>query len=185
MLTTIQAGQNTVAEALLNVTNVILGPGSLYAKDSEAKGYSQGVEILAVTPYSYTALPGESFNDSSVTPAWRTSTWHVAAAAGFANGASVSTIEQAFVEAHNAGNILRALAPNSGAYQNEAEVFEPDPIDTFWGRANYEQLVAIKNQVDPDNILTCWGCIGWDNSDSIYSCYPQVSSCDDNGYYYY
>jgi hypothetical protein len=180
-----QAGQSSVAQAILNVTNLLLGPGSNYAKDPAATGYSPAVEILATTPYSYTALTnyGESFSDSSVTPYWRTSTWHVAAGTGFANSASVATIVQSAEVANQAGNILRALAPNSGAYQNEADVFEPDPVDSFWGRTNYNTLLAYKKKIDPGNVLTCWGCIGWKNSDSRYSCYPQVPSCSANGLY--
>jgi hypothetical protein len=178
-----QTGQNQVAQAIINVTNLMLGPGSLYQTDPESTGYSQPVEILATTPFAYTALPGESFSDSSVTPYWRSSTWHVAAAPSFANSASVSAIVQAAEIVHSAGNILRALAPSSGAYQNEAEIFEPDPVDTFWGNTNYRTLSAFKTKIDPGNVLTCWGCIGWKSSDSRYSCYPQVPSCNTNGQY--
>jgi hypothetical protein len=181
----VQAGQNSVAQAILNVTNLLLGPGSNYAKNPAAAGDSPAVQILATTPYSYTALTqyGESFSDSSVTPYWRTSTWHVAAGAAFANSASAATIVQAAETANQAGNILRALAPNSGAYQNEADVFEPDPIDSYWGQTNYNTLLAYKKKIDPSNVLTCWGCIGWKSNNALYSCYPQVPSCSANGLY--
>jgi hypothetical protein len=95
----------------------------------------------------------------------------------------VATIIKSAEVANQAGNILRALAPASGAYQNEADVFEPDPIDSFWGSANYAKLLAYKKQIDPKNLFTCWGCIGWKGSDSRYSCYPQVPSCSANGLY--
>lgn len=73
-----------------------------------------------------------------------------------------------------AGNILRDLAPDSGAYQNEGNVFEPDPVATFWGHENYDRLKTIKAEIDPQNVMTCWGCIGWNLSDKRYSCYLDI-----------
>jgi len=129
-----------------------------------------------VAPSSYTPFAGESFNDSSVTPTWRNSTWHVAFGQGFSNEADTATINQAFVAATGAGDILRSITPGSGAYQNEADVFEPDPAGTYWGQDNYQKLMAIKAAVDPNNILTCHGCIGWDKSDPRFACYPNIGS---------
>jgi hypothetical protein len=118
---------------------------------------------------------GESFADSSVTPAWRNATWHVAVGENFANNANTTTIAKAFALANGAADILRVITPNSGAYQNEADVFEPDPIDSFWGQANYNKLKTIKKKIDPKNLLTCWGCIGWNPNDPRYSCYPSAT----------
>lgn len=39
---------------------------------------------------------------------------------------------------------IRAITPGAGAYQNEADVYEPDPIGSFWGEKNYARLLAIK-----------------------------------------
>jgi hypothetical protein len=136
--------------------------------------YGAPIEILAVTPYSYTPFPGETFSDSALSPAWRNSTWHIVVGQGFANDADTATIQKAFTTANEAGNILRSLAPDSGAYQNEADVFEPDASDSFWGQANYQRLLRIKKSLDPSNVLTCWGCIGFQQTDPRYSCYPQV-----------
>lgn len=41
----------------------------------------------------------------------------------------------AFRNAHTAIETLRKLAPESGAYQNETDPFEPDPVQAFWGQA--------------------------------------------------
>lgn len=78
---------------------------------------------------------------------------------------------------HDAMDLLRDLSPGSGAYQNEADVYEPNPVDSFWGQENYAKLVAMKKELDPENVLTCWGCVGWDRTDPRYGCYPTgVSS---------
>lgn len=55
--------------------------------------------------------------------------------------------------------ILRRATPASGAYVNEADYFEPDWQHAFWGD-NYARLLAVKRQVDPDNIFTCHHCVG-------------------------
>lgn len=83
------------------------------------------------------------------------------------------SVSQAFTNAHTAINPLRDITPAGGAYQNEADIFEPDYTTSFWGSANYQRLLSIKNQVDPDNILTCHQCIGWDPSNERYQCYPS------------
>ena len=87
----------------------------------------------------------------------------------------MSEIQAAFRIANSATDILRKLVPEGGAYQNEADVFEPDPAGTFWGQRNYDRLMSIKKYIDPENILTCWNCIGWDQEDERYSCCPSIS----------
>jgi FAD/FMN-containing dehydrogenase len=47
---------------------------------------------------------------------------------------------------------LKALAPNSGAYMNEADFRQPDFQQAFFG-ANYQQLQSIKAKYDPDNLF--------------------------------
>jgi FAD/FMN-containing dehydrogenase len=98
----------------------------------------------------------------------------VALVQSWSNKADASTIHDAFVAVHEAGNLLRDITPGSGAYQNEADVYEPDPVGTFWGAENYQKLSAIKAELDPHNIVTCRGCIGWDQSDPRYGCYPDI-----------
>ncbi|CDO70883.1 hypothetical protein BN946_scf184804.g15 [Trametes cinnabarina] len=43
---------------------------------------------------------------------------------------------------------LRALAPQSGAYLNEASLYEPNPQKAFFG-SHYPELKAIKAIYDP------------------------------------
>lgn len=80
----------------------------------------------------------------------------------------------AFRNGHDSITPLRQLLPNSGAYQNEADPFEPDPIESFWGADNYARLLDIKRRIDPQNVLTCYNCVGWDAADPRYGCYPKI-----------
>lgn len=54
---------------------------------------------------------------------------------------------------------LRELFPDTGAYFNEGDYFEPNWQEVFWGR-NYPRLKAIKGIVDPKGLFVCHHCVG-------------------------
>lgn len=170
MLTT-TAGQQSVAAAMEKALNMVV-PVNVDNLDPRALVYGPPFQILVTTPSSYT-----TDGTSSLIPAWygaNGAVWHVVLGKGFANDADPQTIQDAFRTAHDAAQVLRDVAPNSGAYQNEADVFEPEPVDTYWGAANYNRLLNLKKKLDPKNLLTCWGCIGWNKDDSRFGCYPSI-----------
>lgn len=165
------SGQEAVTNAIIKASNFVT-PVVSGQIDLRQLTYSPPLQILVTAPSSY-----QTDNTSSVTPAWygpNGAVWHVLVGQCFANDATASEIQDAFSRAHNAADVLRAVAPDSGAYQNEADIFEPSPEDSFWGQENYQKLLGIKQQIDPNNVLTCWGCVGWDKSDARYSCYPSI-----------
>ncbi|KAF2169295.1 hypothetical protein M409DRAFT_52554 [Zasmidium cellare ATCC 36951] len=123
-------------------------------------------------PYGYDA--GDDAKTSSVTPAWRTALWHVIALDEWDPNEDQATIEAEFKKTHDIIQPLIKLTPGSGAYQNEADTFETDPIGAYWGQDNYNKLLSIKQKYDPSNVLTCWHCVGWNSADSRYSCYPDA-----------
>ncbi|MBT9582482.1 BBE domain-containing protein, partial [bacterium] len=59
--------------------------------------------------------------------------------------------------------ILREATPNSGAYANEADYFEPDWQREFWG-VHYAKLLEVKRRYDPIGLFHCHhgvGSEGW------------------------
>jgi FAD/FMN-containing dehydrogenase len=48
--------------------------------------------------------------------------------------------------------LVRAATPGSGSYVNEADFFEPDWQESFWGD-NYPRLLEIKRRYDPTNLF--------------------------------
>ncbi len=50
-------------------------------------------------------------------------------------------------------------APQAGSYANEADYFQKNWQQAFWG-ANYPRLLAIKHRYDPNNIFNCHHCVG-------------------------
>ncbi|KAJ7451951.1 FAD binding domain protein [Mycena latifolia] len=59
------------------------------------------------------------------------------------------------------GEPLRRLAPDSGAYLNEADTSEPDWKTAFYGK-NYARLLAIKDRYDPAQLLYGSTAVGGD-----------------------
>ncbi|KAF7362599.1 FAD-binding domain-containing protein [Mycena venus] len=123
------------------------------------------------TPIAFNYTPGAT----SVTPAWRTALWHLTGKANWAYNSSTADIRTALSTIHNFAHVeLTALAPDSGAYMNEADVYESNhELDTYWG-TNYERLLAIKTKYDPHGLLDCWRCVGWKGA-AQFPCYPNLS----------
>jgi len=57
------------------------------------------------------------------------------------------------------------LSPGSGAYMNEADPWTDDWKEAWWGTENYERLLGIKKRFDPDGLLKCWRCVGFEDGD--------------------
>lgn len=62
---------------------------------------------------------------------------------------------------NKAMELVRGITPESGAYVNEADYFEPDWKHQFWG-INYSRLLDIKHRYDPDNFFRCHHGVGSD-----------------------
>lgn len=75
-------------------------------------------------------------NDTSVLPAWRRTVSHIVLT-GLGQPDSAA---------------LRKLAPDMGAYSNEASYLTPGWKDAFWGE-HYEKLSKIKQKYDPDHLF--------------------------------
>jgi len=55
---------------------------------------------------------------------------------------------------------LQEDTPNAGSYFNEADYFEEDFQENFWGIENYNRLLNIKNKWDPMGLFYCHKCVG-------------------------
>ena len=56
-------------------------------------------------------------------------------------------------------NLFMKLAPNSGTYVNEADYFQKDWQNAFWG-SNYAKLFTIKQKYDSQGLFYCHHCVG-------------------------
>ena len=117
-------------------------------------GVSGSFQGLFVSGPGVRAAPPSS---AAVTPAWRKSYVHALGATAWAFGgdadAAVGRLSDTMEKA------LRSVAPNSGAYLNEANPFVSDWAHSFWGE-NYARLLDIKSRIDPRGVFWCPICVG-------------------------
>ncbi|KAJ6583238.1 FAD-binding domain-containing protein [Mycena sp. CBHHK59/15] len=126
----------------------------------------RGMIVLIVAPFAYS---NNTRTNTSVTPAWRSSVYHVTAVAPWAWNATGVEKRAGYTAAGEAVDSLRQITPDA-AYQNEADVYEPNHEVAFWG-TNYPALLKIKQKYDPDHLLDCWHCVGWNPKSPRFSCY--------------
>jgi len=98
-------------------------------------------------------------------PAWRRTYVHAATGAAFASH-NLTARAQAISAVGRASDALKELAPDMGAYINEANRFEPEWQKVFWGD-NYDRLLKIKRDVDPDDVFWCQPCVGHDRWEEV------------------
>ncbi|KAJ6600933.1 FAD-binding domain-containing protein [Mycena sp. CBHHK59/15] len=128
-------------------------------------------QINAVTPLLYNHTEGAT----SVLPAWREALWQVVFAAEVSWNATEAEKQEVFSLVDSVTQLLRDVAPDSGAYMNEVFIYEPDFETAFWGN-NYPRLLALRHKYDPNGLLDCWHCVGWQGAqDERYNCYPDFS----------
>ena len=102
--------------------------------------------------------------NSAVLPAWRQSDIHMVAGLGPETGATSNyplIVEQ---QANLTDIVLPALyelAPDSGAYINEGDAFDPNWKQNFFG-VNYDKLLTIKQKWDPQNVFWVKAGVGSD-----------------------
>ncbi|KAK4206717.1 FAD-binding domain-containing protein [Rhypophila decipiens] len=113
---------------------------------------------------------------NAVNPAWRKALSHTTAGQSWTHlDYEGKSKRAAYSRADASLEPLRKLAPDSGAYVNEAFPEEPDWRHAFWGRGgkNYARLLRIKRAVDPDDVLWCHPCVGnerWEEIDGGVLC---------------
>ncbi|KAL2835353.1 hypothetical protein BJY01DRAFT_223828 [Aspergillus pseudoustus] len=152
----------------------------LNVQQNPLEGSLQILSICLTMPTIYSKnmpesdLPGGP-GHAAIAPHWRDAIWQVLHFRSYDgsidNPEVVTKIAQ---RAHDVMEPLRAFTPGSGAYINEADPWEPDHINSFWGQENYARLLKIKREVDPNNLLMVHKGVGWDENDGRFSCYPDV-----------
>ncbi|QSZ31942.1 hypothetical protein DSL72_001511 [Monilinia vaccinii-corymbosi] len=99
---------------------------------------------------------------TSTTPAWRDSIWELSYGGGWTYNMTLGERETQISLLHNLTAMVEELTPAGGAYFNEAHPWTRDWKEAWWGPQNYERLAGIKRKYDPDNLLSCWKCVGFD-----------------------
>ncbi|KAH7329667.1 hypothetical protein B0I35DRAFT_346237 [Stachybotrys elegans] len=136
-----------------------------YVRGAASMGYDpRSFYITVDTPF--VAGPPSCGKETSVHPAWYRSLWMMPA------GTSPMTWNASYSE--RVGQIARlqeitALAEDfagPAAYSNEANPFTENWKEAFWG-SNYDRLLQVKQKYDPEGLLNCWKCVGFEDEDIL------------------
>ncbi|KAK7713249.1 hypothetical protein SLS64_004498 [Diaporthe eres] len=121
--------------------------------------------VSVVGPYLFKSTA----NSTSTLPAWRDTIWQIGTYA-FWSWNNTLAERKALVETmETLGAPLQALS-GSAVYSNEGNPFTSNWQASFWGE-NYPRLLAIKQKYDPDGVLGCFKCVGWDQQLADSSCW--------------
>ncbi|KAF9975821.1 hypothetical protein BGZ73_000362 [Actinomortierella ambigua] len=131
-------------------------------EDTKAKGY------LSLLVADGQVTKGNA-QETSVVPAWRDAQMLINYSVSWPDDAPYA--EQVALQRTltKATDRLRALAPRSGTYQNEADVNEPHFQQSFFG-TNYPRLYRLKHKYDPKGLFVCRHCVGSDDWNADGSC---------------
>ncbi|EIW57345.1 FAD-binding domain-containing protein [Trametes versicolor FP-101664 SS1] len=149
--------------------------GSWLLPGTALEGNPQGVaETVLETTASYHLVAGGAASRvdpdaSGLNPAWRKAVVHVVGGATWADGTTSDEINALRAALSDRNAKLRALAPESGAYFNEASPFEPDFKQAFFG-SHYDRLRAIKEVYDPQDLFIVTEGVASDEWDSTLNC---------------
>ena len=113
-------------------------------------------------------------NSTSAVPAWRNSYWELGLRPP--QWTWNSTVDQRSTTVKIMANITKSLedlTPGSGTHFNEADPWTEDWRQAFWGE-NYDSLLGIKHKYDPDRLLNCWRCVGFEEDDAGFECYQGL-----------
>lgn len=69
------------------------------------------------------------------------------------------SMKQTVLNISHAIKRFRDATPSAGTYVNEADYFQPDWQQAFWGE-NYQRLLQIKKKYDPLGLFYCHHCVG-------------------------
>ncbi|KAF9645739.1 FAD binding domain protein [Thelephora ganbajun] len=146
--------------AVFAIQNAQLGgriiPKALYADDrrlSEYNGFMKDFILDGAGVYDLTMTPKDVQENVPVLPTWRSAQTYVAVYLPWNdNGTYDAVLQQRSRITNYYMATLKNITHGSGAYLNEGDPFDPDWQHSFYGY-NYDKLLAIKGDYDPDELL--------------------------------
>ncbi|BCS28394.1 uncharacterized protein APUU_61442A [Aspergillus puulaauensis] len=134
---------------------------------TEAEG---GVHNVTSTVLLNLVTGGRVLNDAqytSVNPAWR-ETYLLLQGVYMAPASSgpeeIQEVKEELTERKLGA--MKRLALGTGTYLNEADPYDPDWKQDWFGD-QYEQLRSTKKKYDPDDVFWCWRCVGNDGWEEV------------------
>lgn len=146
----------------------------LLSRDTLANQYEDVAEILVDCQGSFNMIAGGKVSkidseSAGVNPAWRNAVVEAVCGISWDEGASSKEIEEEISQLKTWISALNDVAPNDGAYFNEASLFEIDWQTTFFG-SHYSQLKHIKDKYDPCRLFVVAEGVGSEEWNKELTC---------------
>ena len=145
-----QTGRDTVIRYAKNIAQLGFDPRNTY--------------IPADLPFLADGSGAGYDTNTSTNPAWYTSLWNYGGGADIPWNSSYNDRLQAVINITQMSDMAKELIGSGGAaYVHESNMFIQDWRSSFWG-PNYKRLLEIKTRFDPDMLLDCWKCVGFEDA---------------------
>ncbi|KAI1100365.1 FAD-binding domain-containing protein [Jackrogersella minutella] len=114
---------------------------------------------------------------TAVQPAWYDSLWDISTSLTIPWDASYAERLQNMTALTKATILAEELTgTDGGTYLNEADPFTLNWRESWWG-SNYAALLEVKKKYDPEGLLKCWKCVGFEDeelSSDRFSCQGKL-----------
>jgi FAD/FMN-containing dehydrogenase len=131
------------------------------------------VSMLSTMPLLYSRTQTQQ-NRTAMHPAWYRSVWSIV---GYTMMTAKTPLKDrlSMVSVLQQGtDSLTKLAPGGSTYPSEGYAWMKNWSQELWGE-NYPALLALKRRYDPHQLLSCWHCVGWDESQPDYECISNLA----------
>ncbi|KAL8848138.1 MAG: hypothetical protein Q9221_006824 [Calogaya cf. arnoldii] len=115
-------------------------------------------QILQTPPHLF---PYEK-DSTSVNVAWRDSYWMVGTSLQYAWNATDEERKGNAMLLQTVSKQLIEAAPDGAHYPNEADPWLEGWQKEFWGKKAYARLLGVKRKYDPEGLMGCWKCVGFE-----------------------
>ncbi|KAI0073141.1 FAD-binding domain-containing protein [Panus rudis PR-1116 ss-1] len=156
------------------VANIILG-SRLLPKDVLEQNADEVAATLVQLPLVQVylvaggAVSRKDPSSAALTPAWRKAAAHTVFGYTWPDGTNSTVIDQYVEDMKSKLDLLHSVAPDSGAYFNEASLYERDFKQTFFG-SHYDELRAVKTKYDPQSLFLVPKGVASDEWDDALVC---------------
>lgn len=121
--------------------------------------------IPADFPFLVPGSEADYDTNTSAHPSWYSSLWNYGGLVTIPWNSSYDDRLQAVIKITEMNEqAAKVIGPGSGAYVHETTIFDVDWRQSFWG-PNYGGLLKVKQKYDPDRLMRCWKCVGFEESD--------------------
>lgn len=131
------------------------------------------VSMLATMPLVYSHTQNQH-NRTAMHSAWYRSVWSIVGYTMFTAGTPLRDRVSMVSLLKQGTDSLMELAPDGCTYPSEGYAWMKNWFQELWGD-NYPALLALKGRYDPDQLLSCWHCVGWEESHPDYECISDLA----------